>query len=299
MPWPSSWSLWKADFKSASITGTVTDSQGNPIPGATVRVVESDPGIVPGIYTTTTDAAGHYSVTLFPGLYNGTYSLDAFGPDIVEMNISLGRIPLGATVTQNLRLTRKGILTGRVVDAAGAPITGASVFVGRGIPIVGNTSTFSFWANTDAAGHYSIIVDPPGPYNAIAAAASFEDSNPAGITIMLDTTTTQNFALVTAMPGSIIGTVVDSDTQESIEGARVEAIVNPTSDSRSTSTDAKGNYTRSNVLSGRRQVTASAPHYGRSVQTVQVIAGHTMTAKFSLIAVPGRGSNGRRGASRF
>jgi Carboxypeptidase regulatory-like domain len=86
------------------IYGTVTDSQGNPIPGVTVRVAESDPGIVPGIYTTTTDAGGHYSITLYPGLYTGTYSLDAFGPDIVEVNISLGRIPLGATVTQDLRL---------------------------------------------------------------------------------------------------------------------------------------------------------------------------------------------------
>ena len=118
------------------IYGTVTDSQGNPIPGVTVRVAESDPGIVPAIYTTTPDAAGHYSITLYPGLYTGTYSFDAFGPDIVEMNISLGWIPLGATVTQDLRLTRKGILTGRVVDAAG---------------------------------DYSIIVDPPGSYNAVAA----------------------------------------------------------------------------------------------------------------------------------
>jgi Carboxypeptidase regulatory-like domain len=89
------------------ISGMVTDPQGNPIPGVTVRVEESDPGIVPGIYTTTTDAAGHYSMVLHPGLYTGTYSLDAFGPNIVELNISLGQIPLGATVTQYIQVTRK------------------------------------------------------------------------------------------------------------------------------------------------------------------------------------------------
>jgi hypothetical protein len=47
----------------------------------------------------------HYSIP--SGLHTGTYSLDAFGPDLVEMNISLGQIPLGARVTQDLRLTRK------------------------------------------------------------------------------------------------------------------------------------------------------------------------------------------------
>jgi hypothetical protein len=95
----STWgrSLWKADFTAATISGTVRDSQGDPIAGATVRVAESDPGIVPGIYTTTTDDAGHYSITLYPGLYTGNYSLQVFGPDIVEMEMALGRIPLGAT----------------------------------------------------------------------------------------------------------------------------------------------------------------------------------------------------------
>jgi hypothetical protein len=281
------------------IYGTVIDSQSNPIPGVTVRVTESDPGIVPGIYTTTTDAAGHYRITLYPGLYTGAYSLDTFGPAFVGFNISLGRIRLGATDDLDLRLTRKGILTGRVIDAAGRPITGAGVFVGLGMPIPGDTSTFKFVGHTDAAGQYRLIVDPQGPYNAVAAAASFEDSDPAGITILWDTTTRQDFALVTAMPGSISGTVVDADSQESIERATVEAIVDPTSDSRSTETDATGNYTLSHVPSGRRQVRASARHYSSRVLTVRVMAGRPATANFSLTAEPGRGSNGGAGSPRI
>jgi hypothetical protein len=214
-------SLWKADFTSATISGTVTDSQGNPVAGATVRVEESDPGIVPGIYTTMTDAAGHYSITLYPGLYTRNYGLDVFGPGIVEQNMSLGQIPLGATVTQNVQVMRKGALAGRVVDTGGAPVQGAGVFVGTGIPIPGNTSTFSFFGNTDAAGLYSIVIDQPGMYIAVAAAALFEDSDPAGVTITLNATTPQNFTLVTAMPGTITGTVIDSDTQQGIGGATV------------------------------------------------------------------------------
>src|SRR5262249_28827087 len=180
----------------------------------------------------------------------------------------------------------------------GTPLTDAWVLVGNGTPIVGQPDTFSFSSHTDATGHYSVMVDPPGAYNVVAVQSGFEDSDPVDITVSLDTMTTQNFALVKAMPGDITGVVTDADTQDPIESATVEAIVDPSSESKTAKTDAAGNYTLSNVLSGRRQVSAEAKGYAGDIQTVKVLAGQTATANFNLTEKPPRRGPDNNGLGR-
>ena len=104
----------------------------------------------------------------------------------------------------------------------------------------------------------------------------------------LDTTATlPNFVLSKAGRGSIAGVVRNSDTQETIERVTVEAIVeDPTSELKSTQTDYDGAYTLTQVLSGRRQVVASARHYSSMAQTVRVNAGQTLPLDFSLKPKP-------------
>src|SRR5215472_2174822 len=55
----------------ASLGGVVTDQSGSGVPGATVRMVETEKGTV---HTTNTDAEGRYS---FPNLPVGVYRLEA------------------------------------------------------------------------------------------------------------------------------------------------------------------------------------------------------------------------------
>ena len=155
--------------------------------------------------------------------------------------------------------------------------------MGQGIPIVGQPNTFSFSSNTDSTGHYSILIEPHGDYNAVAYQSGFEDSEPAAVTISLDETTPKDFVLSKAMPGGITGTVTDSDSGDPIGGASVEAIgVDPPSGSKITATDDAGDYTLANVLSGTYQITATAKRYHGANQIVKVIAGQTVPANFEL-----------------
>jgi hypothetical protein len=251
----------------AFIVGRVTDTKGNPIPGATVRVAESDPGIVPGIYTTRTDALGYYNITLYPGLYTGSYSLDAFGPDIVEMNMSLGRIPLGTTVTQNLRLTIKGSLAGFIGDASKTPI----------MPVAGATVTVgTLRAVSGATGRYTLTGLTPGA-NDVRLSASGFDTAEVSVTVVSGVVTTQNFLLVEAS-AVMTGTVSDSDTDDTLVGATVRI------GSSSTKTNIDGTYTISGIPAGQLQVTVSAVHYVTQNELVQFRDRQTLRMDFALIS---------------
>jgi hypothetical protein len=276
-----------------TVKGQITDRNRNPIPGATVRLTSGAP--IPAIITTTTDSMGLYSITENPGSWDGDYGLDVWAAGYEGMSDSFPQIQSGAILTRNYMLSRKGIITGQVTDTTGTPLGGALVMVGTGVPILGSPSTFQFSANTDSTEHYSIIVDPPRSYNVVAAQDFFEDSDPVVVAVSLDATTTLNFALVRAAPGSIAGTVTDSESQDTIDRATVEAIVeDPTSESRSTQTGADGTYTLSDVLSGRRQVVASARRYSSETRTVRVIAGRTVPGvDFALNPNPPPGSGDR------
>jgi protocatechuate 3,4-dioxygenase beta subunit len=268
-----------------TVQGQVIDKTGHPVPAATVRLTENDAG-APGILTTTTDSSGYYSISENPGSYDGTFGMDVFASDFEETSINIGRIQSGATVPEPpITLARMGAVAGQVTDANGTPLTGALVLVGKGIPVVGSPSTFGFFSNTNAAGHFSITVDPPGTYNVVASQPYFEDSAPAAAKVSVDTITAVDFALAKAVRGSITGLVTDVDSGDPIGNATVEAIVeNPSSESKTTQTDFDGSYTLSDLLSGLRQVEATAKRYSLQSTTVRVMAGPPARADFALTA---------------
>jgi dienelactone hydrolase/protocatechuate 3,4-dioxygenase beta subunit len=277
-----------------TLKGEVTDNRKKPIPGATVRLESAAP--LPSILQATTDSRGSYSISENPGSFDGAYTVEVFATGFQVGGETIPQLLSGTTVTKDFALAALGSVIGRVTDAQGAALAGALVLVGKGIPVVGVTRTFGFSANTDSAGRYSIIVDPPGSYNVVAAQSYFEDSDPAQVTVRLDAATGLDFALVRAVPGDIKGVVEESDSQDSIEGATVEVSVNPSSESRSAQTDAAGEYHLSKVLSGRRQVTAASRHHSSDTLTVRVVGGQAVTANFALAATQsGHGSDGGHG----
>ena len=140
-----------------NLTGTVTDaSNNNPVVGATVNA---------GVASTTTDAQGHYTLTLPAATYNVTYS--AFG--YATQTINGVQITDGGTTTQNVALTPSPsvLVSGVVSDGSGHgwPLYARIDIQGRpGGPIFTNPATGQYSVNLPQNATYSLKVtaDIPG-----------------------------------------------------------------------------------------------------------------------------------------
>ena len=83
----------------STLTGTVTDSTGAVVPGATVSI--TSPSLIGGVHTEVTDGQGVYRFpSLQPGVYTLTAELQGFRT-VTRDNI---RVQLGSTVTMDVDL---------------------------------------------------------------------------------------------------------------------------------------------------------------------------------------------------
>jgi subtilisin family serine protease len=149
-----------------TLQGTVTDaSSGAAVAGATVDTSG------PPSRTTTTDAAGSYSLRLPVGTY--TVSGRAFG--FVTQSASVV-ISDGATTVGNLALPRAPAhpVSGQVLDEAGVPVANAKVAILE-TPIAA--------AATDGSGRYSFASVPEGTYQVRAAAGRCTDPQTQPLTL--------------------------------------------------------------------------------------------------------------------
>jgi hypothetical protein len=161
----------------ASIAGRVlTADTGRPVKRA--RVVVSGGGR--GGRSAATDDQGRYAVT---GLPAGNYTITASRAGFVDAIFGQRRplqpgapVPVtdGAAVTSvDLRLTRGGVITGRVLDEDGEPLARALVTVQRYQYVRGERQlTPAGGDQTDDRGQYRVFGLPPGEYYVSASAAS-------------------------------------------------------------------------------------------------------------------------------
>jgi thermitase len=242
-----------------SISGTVTSAKdGSPVVGATV----SD-----GTRTTTTDATGRYTIANVPP---GTYQVTAGKSGYYSLPSSV-TVLAGATGVANFSLIEvPGAITGTVTSAKdGSPVVGATVTDGT------RTTT------TDGTGKYTISNVPPDTYQVVASKSGYHSSS-LGVTVLAGNAAVANFALnEVIVPGSISGTVTSAKDGSPIVGAMVS------DGTRTTTTDATGKYTISNVPPGTYQVTASKAGYYSSSSSVTVVAGAAAVANFALNEIPG------------
>jgi hypothetical protein len=162
---------------SGTLQGTVTDSSTNaPIEGAQINV---DPIGA----STTTDASGHYSLTLPVGDYDVTASHFGYTSQTQSATITDG-----GTTTLDFALVAapSGSLSGTVSDDSGNPVENATVTI---------NSTPIPPATTDAAGHYSFASVPNGTYSVTATAGKC--TTPDTETVTISGATTQDFTLPT------------------------------------------------------------------------------------------------------
>jgi hypothetical protein len=129
---------------SVTLSGTVTDSSGSAVTGATVAVNDANND------QTTTDGTGHYSLSIPSGTYNIQVAPPAgsnFSP-VTDLN----RLLTNTTVV-NFVLDAAGTTTlkGHVLDAHGAGLSGIQVVL---YPSSGNKLT----TTTDSSGAYAFAI---------------------------------------------------------------------------------------------------------------------------------------------
>jgi thermitase len=197
--------------------------------------------------------------------------------DINVAGIGSGRVNAyeavgGDTVPPSPAPPMTGSINGRVTDAMdSSAIPGAQVTDG--------TRT----ALTDASGIYTIDDIPPGNYQVVASKEGYETSS-LTVNVVSGATATADFSLSELiLPGSVTGLVIDVDDGLPIVGAAVS------DGTRTTTTDASGEYIIAGVPAGSYEVIASKSGYESSSLTVDVMSDTVAEVNFSLseLILPG------------
>jgi protocatechuate 3,4-dioxygenase beta subunit len=264
----------------ATISGHVTDSTANPLPGVCVLASPSAPGgdtagahtDSNGFYTITDIAAGTYTLS-FTACSAGNYAPDT---------ITGVQATVGQPATENATLAPGGTISGTVTDSSGKPLSGVCVSVGASAPDGQGSS-----ADTDATGAYTISSLTPGSYTVNfsgCSAGNYVSTRITGVQVMANATATQNASLAPA--GTISGNVTDISGKP-IAGACVSANPSvPGGQGGGANVAADGSYTIKGLAAGSYTLLFSACSAGdyqsASVPAVQVTAGQTTTENASL-----------------
>ena len=175
-----------------------------------------------------------------------------------------------------------GLLAGRVVTRDMTPISGASVTFSHG--------SQTFTVTTDISGNY---ISPPlaaGSWDVTASDAGFVATTFHGAQVVANSTVTvESLILVPAstFPGTISGTVRNARTTAPIGSATVELRVgqNVTAGPvfATTTADAGGYYSISNLPAQVYTVTARASGYGDGFRTGIVVGATTLSGQDVLL----------------
>ncbi len=267
---------------SGMITGTVTDTLGNPIAGMWVLADNYD-NEEAMFSDALTDADGVYRMT---GLPAGDYRIGTES-DNVELNfintyydnvtdeLLAGRVTLAGTETVsgiNFVLSAAGAVSGTVTDAGGNPIEGVEIeAMGYG------TEGWFGETQTSADGTYTLPGLASGSYRIRACGscsglpyvdkfydnANWDDASPVAV-IVPQTTTGINFVLGagTSISGHVYGWDAGSSSYLPLEGAELSTEnVSTGSWGGWAQTEADGSYTIEGIAPGSYRVRANADSY--------------------------------------
>ncbi|HEU0317652.1 MAG TPA: carboxypeptidase regulatory-like domain-containing protein, partial [Solirubrobacteraceae bacterium] len=294
-----------------SISGTVTGAGGAGLAGAEVRATS-----VRGLLAaeSVTDANGDYSLI---GLAAGSYAVEFVGPSAGPAYAPEYYDPQGATGTPNVvsvaagqdtpgvdgQLQAGGAISGTVTDAAGNPLAGVSVELGRsdGSYVAGTVTAADgsyALANLDA-GAYAVDFLPPAGSNYFGqyyGGGSVATSSTTVSVVGAHTTAGIDVRLVSG--GSISGTVTNALGQP-VAGLSVSAADGSIFDyvEPNATTDAGGHYTINRLKPGVYTVAFGggdyAPvWYGGAIPAdatrVSVAAGTVRTGIDGQVQIGGR-----------
>lgn len=254
-----------------TVTGTVTNTAGSPISGASVS--SGGNGAITG-------SDGGYTLQLPGGTATLTAALGGYQSASESVTVTSGQSTQAPTL--QIQPTNPGNVTGSVVNSSGTGLAGASVS-GAGL------------STTSAAdGSYTLSNLPAGQTTIAASLTGFQ-SGSASVTVVAATTTAAPAITLISGSGSITGSVKNT-SGGTIAGASVGF------GGGTATTDANGNFTLTGVPVGTVQLVASASGFQSSTQSVTVTGGNTSTANFMLAAgaatgtVTGKITNASSGA---
>jgi RHS repeat-associated protein len=187
-----------------TITGTVTDQNGQPLAGATVQITGT-------VNATATDGAGNFNLTAPAGLSTLTVSKFGFLPaTTTPFTLAAG----GSFAAGTIHLQpAPGKINGTVVTSLdGSPLAGAAVSLAEN----GDT------AFADASGNFT-LTEPAGTYTPTIAAAGYASQSLPSFALAAGATHPLGTITLVANPATLSGHVTSSAGGASIAGATVTA----------------------------------------------------------------------------
>ena len=159
------------------LEGTVTDADtAQALIGASVQAT-------PGNWANATVAQGHYNITLPPGTYTVTATMELYAPASASGQVVTA---WNATVV-DLQLTSfAGWIAGTVTSSTGGVLQGVAIYAVNG--------SREYAASTDAQGKYNVSV-APGIYDVNASLSGYYTKEVTGKQVFADQTTVVDFAL--------------------------------------------------------------------------------------------------------
>ncbi len=168
------------------LEGTVTDS-------ATAQTLEgASIAAAPGNWANTTDAQGHYNISLPPGTYTVTASKHLYA----SASISGQVVTVNATTVVDLALDSiAGWIAGTVTSSTGGVLQGAAIYAVDG--------SRQYAVSTNASGQYNVSV-LPGTYTVNATLTGFYLKEVTGKQVVTAQTTVVDFVL-DPLPAELAG----------------------------------------------------------------------------------------------
>ncbi|MBY6036635.1 carboxypeptidase regulatory-like domain-containing protein [Fictibacillus nanhaiensis] len=260
-----------------SLTGNVSNEDGDNLPGAVILVKNSDSDVL--ISRTVTDTNGNYSINkLQPGSYVVTAAAATY-QTVLKGAIITASVPF---LLDFVLAANPSTLTGTVInEETGEPISGASIQVQlmdtNGVII---TTTFS-----DQNGEFIIEDLVASSYSVIVNAEGFTTAS-STVRLLPGSVSSINIAMA-PLPGYITGTLRDGISELPIAGATIK--VSNTSgavvDTMLTSTN--GEFLSVGLSDGIYTLTAIAEGYQTKLIGAIVSSGITMNVDIELSPNPG------------
>ena len=261
----------------ASITGTIIDTNGNPVPNARVYAV-STPTSSTSVASVTTNASGQYTI---PSLPIGTYAIHAYAAGYREGATPPFTVNQGANTAPTLQLAIAGIVAGTVTDGNGVPLANASVAI---VPSAAGASAIAT-ITTNSSGQYTFSSVPPGTYMVRGGETGYVSATSAAFTVSGGNNGAPTLALTRIVYGSLTGTIIDTNGNP-VPNARVYAVPVPLNTALvvAVSTNASGQYTIPSLPVGTWTIHAAAPGYREgTTASFTVSQGVTRLRRFSLL----------------
>ena len=245
------------------ISGTVTDSSGNPIFNAAVDIYDMNNNSIVGVgtnssgyYLTTTLPAGNYKIRFTPP-YGSVYISEWYNDKTSFADADAIPVTAGQTTPGvDAQLLTGGSVTGTVTDISGNPIQNVNVCVYI-------TSGSYKSALTNPEGKYEVVGMATGNYKVYFNAAStgycsewyidkstYAVADPVAVTVE-ETTAEIDAQLI--LGGTLTGRVAD-ESGNGIQGVRARLYDSANKVVSTVTTNASGNYTISGILPGSYRV---------------------------------------------